>query len=101
MREARGQVEALLAIRRTLDATLATLAADALPKAAQIIATTRRAFDLGQTRLADLLLVERTHRELLLEVLDTRFQLFEVRAQLRQVLGLDDADAARAPGRTR
>ncbi|HET9625258.1 MAG TPA: TolC family protein [Kofleriaceae bacterium] len=96
---AHGEVEALRAQRATLEATLHTLEAEAVPKSAQIVEQTRRAFDLGQAGLAELLLAERQHRELLLEVLDTRFDLFNVRAQLRQDLGLDDqiARAVRRP----
>jgi len=98
VREARGVVDALLAQRDTLVQTLAKLENAEIPKSTQIIAQTRKAFDLGQARLADLLLVERAHRDLLLEVLDTRFDLFNVRAQLRQALGLDD-EIARLAGR--
>jgi cobalt-zinc-cadmium efflux system outer membrane protein len=96
-----GLVQALLAQRDTLQKTLATLERDALPKSTQIVTQTRHAFDLGEARLADLLLVERAHRDLLLEVLDTRYDLFNVRAQLRQALGLDDQVARAAGGRTR
>jgi outer membrane protein, heavy metal efflux system len=92
---AHGEIEALGAQRTTLESTLAALATDAVPKSAQIVQQTRHAFDLGQAGLAELLLAERAHRELLLELLDTRFDLFTVRAQLRQALGLDD-QAARA-----
>jgi cobalt-zinc-cadmium efflux system outer membrane protein len=90
VREARGQVEALLAQRTTLEATVTQLQSEALPRSAQIVQQTRHAFDLGQTGLAELLLAERAHRQLVLDVLDTRFDLFNVRAQLRQVLGIDD-----------
>ena len=98
VREAHGVVDALLAQHKTLVTTLARLEADSVPKSTQIIVQTQKAFDLGQARLADLLLVERAHRDLLLEVLDTRFDLFTVRAQLRQALGLDD-EVARNTGR--
>ncbi|MBV8760037.1 MAG: TolC family protein [Deltaproteobacteria bacterium] len=98
LREARGVVDALVAQRQTLVQTLQKLETVEIPKSTQIIAQTRKAFDLGQARLADLLLVERAHRDLLLEVLDTRFDLFNVRAQLRQALGLDD-EIARIAGR--
>ena len=98
VREARGVVDALVAQRQTLVATLTKLETVEIPKSTQIISQTRKAFDLGQARLADLLLVERAHRDLLLEVLDTRFDLFNVRAQLRQALGLDD-EIARIAGR--
>lgn len=99
VREAAGLVEALLAQRAALQTTLSRLETEAVPKSTQIIAQTRKAFDLGQARLADLLLVERAHRDLLLEVLDTRFDLFTVRAQLRQALGLDDQLARDVEGR--
>lgn len=95
VREGVGRASSLQAQLVVLARTLAELEGDAVPKSTQIIAQTRRAFDLGQARLADLLLVERAHRDLLLEVLDTRFELFSIRAQLRQELGLDD-EAARA-----
>ena len=85
--------------RATLETTLGRLETQAVPKSTQIITQTRKAFDLGQARLADLLLVERAHRDLLMEVLDTRFDLFTVRAQLRQALGLDDAIARTIAGR--
>jgi cobalt-zinc-cadmium efflux system outer membrane protein len=96
VRDARGQVEALVAQRTALEQTLAKLEHDAVPKSAQIIQQTKTAFDLKDARLADLLLVERAHRDLLLEVLETRFDLFTVRAQLRQQLGLDDKAARHA-----
>lgn len=98
--EAVGLVEALAAQRETLKTTLTRLDQESVPRSTQILAQTRRSFDLGQASLADLLLAERAHRELLLEVLDTRFDLFNVRAALRQALGLDDLiarDAARSP----
>ncbi len=101
VREAHGLVDALLSQRTTLQTTLGRLEAESVPKSTQIILQTRKAFDLGQARLADLLLVERAHRDLLLEVLDTRFDLFTVRAQLRQALGLDDQLARAASGGTR
>jgi cobalt-zinc-cadmium efflux system outer membrane protein len=101
VREQRGIVDALLAQREKLVETLAKLEKDEIPKSTLIIEQTRKAFDLGQARLADLLLVERAHRDLLLEVLDTRFDLFNVRAQLRQALGLDDEIARLASRRAR
>ena len=101
VREAHGLVQSLIAQRETLQRTLEKLEREAVPKSTQIIAQTRKAFDLGNARLADLLLVERAHRDLLLEVLDTRYDLFNVRAQLRQALGLDDQVARASGGRTR
>ncbi len=90
VREAGGVLDALLAQRAMLTTNLGRLETEAVPKSTQIIQQTQRAFDLGQARLADLIQVQRAHRDLLLEVLDTRFELFNTRAQLRHVLGLDD-----------
>jgi cobalt-zinc-cadmium efflux system outer membrane protein len=95
--EAHGVVEGLFAQRAALQTTLQKLETEAVPKSTQIITQTRLSFDRGQARLADLLLVERAHRDLLQEVLDTRYDLFQVRAQLRQALGLDD-EIARTVG---
>ena len=100
IRTAHGQVEGLVAQQRALTETLRKLETEAIPKSTQIIAQTQKAFDLGQTRLPDLLMAQRSHRDLLLEVLETRFDLFTARAQLRQLLGLDD-DAARQAARKR
>ena len=65
-----------------------------------------RAFLLGRTgwsRIGGLLIISGAfgifRRDLLVEVLDTRFDLFNVRAQLRQALGLDD-EIARLAGRS-
>jgi cobalt-zinc-cadmium efflux system outer membrane protein len=90
LHEAHGLVDALTAQRATLQTTLQKLEQEQLPKSTKIIEQTKRAFDLGEVRVADVLLVERAHRDLLTEVLETRFDLFTVRAQLRQALGLDD-----------
>jgi outer membrane protein, heavy metal efflux system len=101
VRDASGQVEALLAQRASLEGLLRTLETEAVPKSTQIIRQTRTAFDLKEARLADLLLAERQHRDLLLEVLDARFDLFNVRVALRKQLGLDDAAVREAAGRRR
>jgi len=97
--EAHGAVEGLLAQRDALQATLKRLETEAVPKSTQIITQTQLSFDRGQARLADLLQVERAHRDLLMEVLETRYDLFTVRAQLRQALGLDDEIARAAEGK--
>ncbi|MFT3698474.1 MAG: TolC family protein [Kofleriaceae bacterium] len=96
--EQHGLVAALTQQLQTLQGTLKSLETDQVPKSTQIITQTRKAFDLGEAKLADLIQVERAHRDLLLEVLDTRFDLFNVRAQLRQALGIDDAVARSTSG---
>lgn len=94
-----GHVDALDDQLTALANVLSRLEMDAVPKSARIIEQTRRSFDLGQAGLSDLLQVERAHRDLLLQVLDIRFELFTVRLQLRRELGLDDEAARAAIGR--
>lgn len=93
--EARGQVDALGSQLAALEQEIAALATDSVPRADAILISTRKAFDLGQDSLADLILAERGRRELVLALLDARYDRFAARAALRQALGLDDADARR------
>jgi cobalt-zinc-cadmium efflux system outer membrane protein len=92
---ATGTVNGLLLRRNSLVQVITSMEQESLPSSTRIIEQTRKAFDLGQSRLADLLLVERAHRDLQLDLLDTRFELFQVRAALREALGIDD-DVARS-----
>ncbi|HTJ45653.1 MAG TPA: TolC family protein [Kofleriaceae bacterium] len=97
-REARGTVDALLAQKQYLETEIERLSTVSIPKSDTILADTHKAFDLGQDDLSDLILAERAHRELILELLDARYDLFTARAGLRQALGLDDAIARAASG---
>jgi cobalt-zinc-cadmium efflux system outer membrane protein len=97
-RDARGAVDALIAQKQYLETEIERLSTVSIPRSATILADTHKAFDLGQDSLADLILAERAHRELILELLDARYDLFAARAGLRQALGLDDAIARAAAG---
>lgn len=81
-----------------LKIVLHRLETESVPKAQKIVEQTRKAFDLGQSGLAELLLAEREYRDLLAQLLDTRFDLFNTRVALRQALGLDDEAARLAAG---
>nr|HEX4314217.1 TolC family protein [Kofleriaceae bacterium] len=94
VRQERGSVESLVQSVTALRAALARLEKESLPTSEDIVAKTKKAYDLGEVGFTDLLLAERANRDLMLEVLDTRYDLFNARAQLRQALGLDD-EAAR------
>jgi outer membrane protein, heavy metal efflux system len=95
-----GTVEGLRKQFLAVEATLGRYERESLPRSNAIVEQARKAFDLGQTGLAQLLLDERAHRDLVHKILDTRFELFNVRAQLRRALGLDDL-AARGVGEPR
>ncbi len=97
VRVERGQVDSYVAQLSSLKRTVGRLQNESVPKAKSIVENTRKAFDGGQSGLADLLLAERQYRDLQAQLLDTRFGLFNVRVNLRQALGLDD-QAARAAG---
>ena len=97
-REARGAADALLDQKAYLETEIERLSTQSIPRSATILADTHKAFDLGQDSLADLILAERAHRELILELLDARYDLFTARSGLRQALGLDDAIARAATG---
>ena len=90
-----GLRKQLLAVKASLD----RYERESLPRSNAIVEQTRKAFDLGQTGLAELLLDERAYRDLVHKILDTRFELFNVRAQLRRALGLDDLAARGGRGR--
>ncbi|HTR52048.1 MAG TPA: TolC family protein [Kofleriaceae bacterium] len=95
LRSERGLVDAYVKQRDALEKKLERLEKESVPKSDFIVQKTREAFDekIGVYGLAELLLAEQQHRELLLETLDTRFDLFNVRVNLRQSLGLDDVVA--------
>ena len=71
---------------------LLSLSKDAIPKSQAIVGTTAKAFDRGQVSMTELLLARRTHITLLLNVLDSKFDFFSSRNELRRVLGLDGAE---------
>jgi outer membrane protein, heavy metal efflux system len=92
---AQGDVAGLAARGRFLDQAIARLETDAVPRSQRVVEATRKAYDSGHLSLSDLLLTERTHRELVIRLIDLRFERFSAKNQLRQALGLD-AELARA-----
>jgi outer membrane protein, heavy metal efflux system len=61
----------------------------ALPLGGNVLDSTEKAYRLGQVSMTDLLLARRQRGELALDLVDTRYALFQVRSQLRRVLALD------------
>jgi len=86
---ANANLEELLYRREFLERGLDTLQKDAVPRSQSVLLTTNKAFDQGQVSLTDLIFARRTHINLLLTVLDLKFDFFSVRSELRRVLGLD------------
>jgi outer membrane protein TolC len=88
--ESRALVDAraLLARRDVLREKLLTLTTDAIPRADAVLKSSDEAYHRGQLSLTDLLLVRREHASLLLDAVDTRYDLFTVRNTLYRTLSL-------------
>lgn len=78
----------LILRRNILRDKLETLAKLAIPRADSVLKSSEDAYHRGQLSLTDLLLVRREHASLLLDALDTRYELFSVRNTLYRTLGL-------------
>jgi cobalt-zinc-cadmium efflux system outer membrane protein len=91
--EGRAGIDGLVERRKWLESAIARLHEDSLPRSLEVVAATRKAYDTGHVSLSDLILVERTHRELVIKVLDLEFELFSTRSDLRHALGLDAGSA--------
>ena len=92
---AQGDVTALYTRKQALEGALARLEQDALPRANGVLEAEERGLREGQLDITDLLLVRREAIALRLQTLDLHFELFTVRNELRQALGLDEALAQR------
>jgi len=93
--EARGDVSALFTRKHAVEGALARLEHEALPRANGVLEAEERGLREGQLDITDLLLVRREAIALRLQTLELRFELFTLRNQLRQALGLDEALAQR------
>lgn len=91
---ARADVASLAMRRRILEKKLASLTQKSVPHSSAVLQAMEQAYQHGQISMTDLLLVRREHVAVLLDVTDTRFELFTIRNQLRRVLGLDAAELA-------
>jgi cobalt-zinc-cadmium efflux system outer membrane protein len=85
---AMADARALLLRAQILRAKLATIADFAIPKANAVLKSSDDAYHHGQLSLTDLLIVRREHASLLLDAIDTRYELFTVRNLLHRTLGL-------------
>jgi cobalt-zinc-cadmium efflux system outer membrane protein len=85
---AMADARALLMRERLLRAKLETIASFAIPKADAVLRSSDDAYHHGQLSLTDLLIVRREHASLLLDAIDTRYELFTVRNTLHRTLGL-------------
>lgn len=94
--EARAEAAArsLFARRNILRDKLETLTKLAVPRADAVLKSSEDAYHRGQLSLTDLLLVRREHASLLLDALDTRYELFSVRNTLHRTLGLGVSEAS-------
>jgi cobalt-zinc-cadmium efflux system outer membrane protein len=88
-----ADLEGLVAKKSALERTLTVLESETLPRSASVLESAQKAFDQGQFSLTDLLIARRSDIALRLSHSDARFELFAVRSELRQVLGLDENSA--------
>lgn len=92
---ARGDVTALFTRKDALEGALHRLETDALPRANAVLEAREHGLREGQLDITDLLLARREAIALRLRTLDLHFELFNVRNELRQALGLDESLAHR------
>jgi cobalt-zinc-cadmium efflux system outer membrane protein len=92
---ARGEVIGLFTRKRAIEGALSMLETDALPRANGVLAAQERGLREGQLDITDLLLARREAISLRLQTLDLHFELFTIRNDIRQALGLDETLAQR------
>jgi cobalt-zinc-cadmium efflux system outer membrane protein len=85
---AEAAARSLFARRNILRDKLETLTKLAVPRADAVLKSSEDAYHRGQLSLTDLLLVRREHASLLLDAIDTRYELFSVRNTLHRTLGI-------------
>jgi cobalt-zinc-cadmium efflux system outer membrane protein len=86
---AKSDVKNLLVSEDLTQRKLDLLRAQALPLGSKVLDATESAYRLGQVSLTDLLLARRQRAELMLDLVETYYSLFQVRSQIYRVLGLD------------
>jgi cobalt-zinc-cadmium efflux system outer membrane protein len=89
LEQSTGDVDSLRSRKEWLERSVTTLEKEAVPRSETIRLATRKAFDLGDVNLTDLILAERTHRELLVRLLDMKSDLAITRIGLLSELGID------------
>ena len=87
--EAQADLAELKRRRTFLESALDRLQKEDLPRSTEVLDATLKAFNRGQVSLTDLILARRTHLSLVVSVMDLRFDNFNVKNDLRRVLGLD------------
>jgi cobalt-zinc-cadmium efflux system outer membrane protein len=92
---ARGDVTSLFTRKSSVVAAIATLDNDSIPRANGVLSAEERGLLEGQLDITDLVLARREAIGLRLQALDLHFELFLIRNDLRQALGLDEALAKR------
>lgn len=97
LNRALAEARSLLVRKSVLEAKLRSLIESALPRSTGVLKSSEDAYRHGQLSLTDLLLVRREHASLLLDGLDTRYELFAVRNSTYRVLGISGAFGSSPP----
>jgi cobalt-zinc-cadmium efflux system outer membrane protein len=86
--DARAALEGLMSRKAALEANIAVLTQETLPRSEAVLTAAEQAFHQGGASMTDFLLARRSHIALTLTQLDQRFELFAVKNELHRVLGL-------------
>src|SRR5262249_17051026 len=96
--EQRAAAVGLLHKKQGLEQSVTKVRDDSLPRSLDVVVATRKAYDTGHVSLSDLILVERSHRDLTVNLIDLAFDLFSAGTEILHTLGLDAVLARGAPG---
>jgi cobalt-zinc-cadmium efflux system outer membrane protein len=91
----RASIHGMLGRKGAIEGKLRTIRNDLLPRANDLEKSAQTAYLHGQLSMSGLVLVRRDLLSLRLDEVDTEYQLFQVRNQLRQLFQLDLSQARR------
>ncbi|MFO0567403.1 MAG: TolC family protein [Polyangiaceae bacterium] len=86
----RAELASLAARRRAVEATLSSLEKDTLPRAEAVLRAQEEGLARGQLDMTDLILARRQTISLRLQALDLGHDAFQLKNQMRFLLGLDE-----------
>jgi cobalt-zinc-cadmium efflux system outer membrane protein len=86
---AKSESQNLLTSEELTRKKLELLRSQAIPKGLKVLEATESAYRIGQVSLTDLLLARRQQADLMSDLVETYYALFQLRSQIYRVFGLD------------